>query len=189
MDKIYDTLIIGTGPAGLCASIYGERAMLNVLALEENYVSGGQMATTYEVDNYPGMPGISGMDLGMAMREHAEKMGVQIHRGKVRSIERKGDLWSVHTKKESFLTRTITAAMGARHRLLGVPGEGTADRYGRFVLRHLRRGFFPGQDGGCSGRRRCGGRGRYFSCPGMPEGISDPQKRQSQGCGCTAGAG
>ena len=57
MDKIYDTLIIGTGPAGLCASIYGERAMLNVLALEENYVSGGQMATTYEVDNYPGMPG------------------------------------------------------------------------------------------------------------------------------------
>ena len=123
MDKIYDTLIIGTGPAGLCASIYGERAMLNVLALEENYVSGGQMATTYEVDNYPGMPGISGMDLGMAMREHAEKMGVQIHRGKVRSIERKGDLWSVHTKKESFLTRTITAAMGARHRLLGVPGE------------------------------------------------------------------
>lgn len=123
MDKIYDTLIIGTGPAGLCASIYGERAMLKVLALEENYVSGGQMATTYEVDNYPGMPGISGMDLGMAMREHAEKMGVQIHRGKVRSIERKGDLWSVHTKKESFLTRTITAAMGARHRLLGVPGE------------------------------------------------------------------
>lgn len=123
MDKIYDTLIIGTGPAGLCASIYGERAMLNVLALEENYVSGGQMATTYEVDNYPGMPGISGMDLGMAMREHAEKMGVQIHRGKVRSIERKGDLWSVHTKKESFLTRTITAAMGARYRLLGVPGE------------------------------------------------------------------
>lgn len=123
MDKIYDTLIIGTGPAGLCASIYGERAMLNVLALEENYVSGGQMATTYEVDNYPGMPGISGMDLGMAMREHAEKMGVQIHRGKVHSIERKGDLWSVNTKKESFLTRTITAAMGARHRLLSVPGE------------------------------------------------------------------
>ena len=51
------------------------------------------------------------------------KRQVQIHRGKVRSIERKGDLWSVNTKKESFLTRTITAAMGARHRLLGVPGE------------------------------------------------------------------
>ena len=123
MDKIYDTLIIGTERRDYALLFTGSWAMLNVLALEENYVSGGQMATTYEVDNYPGMPGISGMDLGMAMREHAEKMGVQIHRGKVRSIERKGDLWSVHTKKESFLTRTITAAMGARHRLLGVPGE------------------------------------------------------------------
>lgn len=82
MDKIYDTLIIGTGPAGLCASIYGERAMLNVLALEENYVSGGQMATTYEVDNYPGMPGISGMDLGMAMREHAGENGGSDPQGK-----------------------------------------------------------------------------------------------------------
>ena len=83
MDKIYDTLIIGTGQAGTMRFyLRGAGHVLNVLALEENYVSGGQMATAYVVDNYPGMPGISGMDLGMAMREHAEKMGVQIHRGK-----------------------------------------------------------------------------------------------------------
>ena len=123
MENSYDMIIIGTGPAGLCAAIYGQRALLKILSLEENYVSGGQMSTTYEVDNYPAKPGISGMDLGMEMREHAERMGAEIRRGKVRSIQRKGRLWRVSTKKESFLTKTVALAMGARHRLLGVPGE------------------------------------------------------------------
>lgn len=123
MENSYDMIIIGTGPAGLCAAIYGQRALLKILSLEENYVSGGQMSTTYEVDNYPAKPGISGMDLGMEMREHAERMGAEIRRGKVRSIQREGRLWRVSTKKESFLTKTVALAMGARHRLLGVPGE------------------------------------------------------------------
>lgn len=123
MENSYDMIIIGTGPAGLGAAIYGQRALLKILSLEENYVSGGQMSTTYEVDNYPAKPGISGMDLGMEMREHAERMGAEIRRGKVRSIQREGRLWRVSTKKESFLTKTVALAMGARHRLLGVPGE------------------------------------------------------------------
>lgn len=123
METIYDTIIIGTGPAGLCAAIYGQRALLKVLALEENFVSGGQMGATYEVDNYPARPGISGMDLGAEMREHAEKMGAEIRRCRVRSIGREGGFWRVSGKKESFLTRTVTLAMGARHRLLGIPGE------------------------------------------------------------------
>ena len=123
MENVYDMIIIGTGPAGLCASIYGQRALLKILSLEENYVSGGQMTTTYEVDNYPAKPGISGMDLGMEMREHAEQMGAEIRRGRVRAIEREGQFWRIVTKKESFITRTVALAMGARHRLLGVPGE------------------------------------------------------------------
>lgn len=123
MENIYDMIIIGTGPAGLCASIYGQRALLKILSLEENYVSGGQMTTTYKVDNYPAKPGISGMDLGMEMREHAEQMGAEIRRGRVRAIEREGQFWRIVTKKESFITRTVALAMGARHRLLGVPGE------------------------------------------------------------------
>lgn len=123
MENIYDMIIIGTGPAGLCASIYGQRALLKILSLEENYVSGGQMTTTYEVDNYPAKPGISGMDLGMEMREHAEQMGAEIRRGRVRAIEREGQFWRIVTKKESFITRTVALAMGARHRLLGIPGE------------------------------------------------------------------
>ena len=63
------------------------------------------------------------MDLGMEMREHAEQMGAEIRRGRVRAIEREGQFWRIVTKKESFITRTVALAMGARHRLLGVPGE------------------------------------------------------------------
>ena len=64
MEKIYDLIIIGSGPAGLTAAIYAQRAKLETLVIEASYVSGGQVVNTYEVDNYPGLPGISGMDLG-----------------------------------------------------------------------------------------------------------------------------
>ena len=64
---VYDTIIIGSGPAGLAAAIYATRAKLNMLVLEKNFISGGQVVDTYEVDNYPGLPGITGMDLGLKM--------------------------------------------------------------------------------------------------------------------------
>ena len=73
---MYDVIIIGSGPAGLSASIYAKRAGLNALTLEKNPMSGGQILNTYEVDNYPGLPGISGFDLGVKLREHAEKLGL-----------------------------------------------------------------------------------------------------------------
>ena len=75
MGKLYDCIIIGSGPAGLTAAIYAARACLSVLVLEKEFVSGGQVVNTYEVDNYPGYRGISGFDLGMKFREHAEKTG------------------------------------------------------------------------------------------------------------------
>ena len=56
---IYDTIIIGSGPAGLTAAIYATRAKLNMLVLDKNFIGGGQMVDTYEVDNYLGMPGIN----------------------------------------------------------------------------------------------------------------------------------
>ena len=83
---IYDTIIIGSGPAGLAAAIYGTRAKLNMLVLEQNYISGGQVVDTYEVDNYPGLPGISGMDLGIKLREHAEQLGAEFVRAKAKKI-------------------------------------------------------------------------------------------------------
>lgn len=121
---MYDTIVIGSGPAGLSAAIYGIRAKLNMIVIEQNYISGGQINDTYEVDNYPGLPGISGMDLGMKLREHAEKLGAQFVRTKVLSIQPDGEgAWNVQCKKETYHTKTIILATGAHHRKLQVPGE------------------------------------------------------------------
>ena len=73
MEEIYDLAILGAGPAGICAAIYATRGKLNTLWLEKKFVQGGQIVDTYEVDNYPGLPGITGLDLGETMVKHAEK--------------------------------------------------------------------------------------------------------------------
>ena len=87
MEEIYDLVILGAGPAGICAAIYATRGKLNTLWLEKKFVQGGQIVDTYEVDNYPGLPGITGLDLGEAMVKHAEKLGISPKREPVLSIE------------------------------------------------------------------------------------------------------
>ena len=87
---IYDLIIIGSGPAGLAAAVYAQRACLDTLVIEGSTVSGGQILNTYEVDNYPGYPGISGYELGMKMREHADKLGAHFKEDTVLKIEDKG---------------------------------------------------------------------------------------------------
>ena len=77
METIYDLVIIGSGPAGLGAAIYAQRAELKTLVIEKEMVSGGQVLTTYEVDNYAGLPGINGFELGMKFKEHADKLGTE----------------------------------------------------------------------------------------------------------------
>lgn len=123
---VYDVLIIGSGPAGLTAAIYAQRARLSVLVLEREYVSGGQVLNTYEVDNYPGLPGIGGYELGIKFREHAEKLGAEFAVAEVTdiSLEDGGKIKAVRTDEgKEYRARTLVLAMGARHRLLGVPGE------------------------------------------------------------------
>ena len=87
MEQIYDLIIIGSGPAGLGAAIYAKRAELETLVIEKEMMSGGQVLTTYEVDNYAGLPGIGGFDLGMKFREHADKLGVEFAKDTVLKIE------------------------------------------------------------------------------------------------------
>ena len=87
MEEIYDLAILGAGPAGICAAIYATRGKLNTLWLEKKFVQGGQIVDTYEVDNYPGLPGITGLDLGETMVKHAEKLGIKPKREPVLSIE------------------------------------------------------------------------------------------------------
>ena len=123
MDKIYDLIIIGGGPAGLSAAVYAERAKLDMILLEKAPVSGGQVLNTYEVDNYLGLPGINGFDLGMKFKEHAEKLGVTFKDGDVVSIDVQGDVKSIVTDKETYKAKSVIIATGAVHRKLSVPGE------------------------------------------------------------------
>ena len=119
-----DVIIIGSGPAGLAAAIYAMRAGLETLVIEKQPMSGGQILNTVDVDNYPGLPGIGGFELGMSFREHAEKLGAQFETAEVVSIESAAEKEKlVVTTKETYSCRTIVLAMGATHRMLGVPGE------------------------------------------------------------------
>lgn len=123
MEHVYDLIIIGSGPAGLSAAIYAQRARLDTLILEASYVSGGQVVNTYEVDNYPGLPGISGMELGSTLRAHADRLESRFAREKVLELELEGKIKTVRTRKNLYQARTLILAMGAGHRKLSVPGE------------------------------------------------------------------
>ena len=131
---LYDMIIIGSGPAGLAAAIYAARAELNFIVIERSIVSGGQVQQTYEVDNYPGIPGVSGPDLSQKMREHCEKLGVEFRTEEVKSVERTKDenagdgrpgvVFTVKTwDGNEYASKTVIAATGASHSTLGVPGE------------------------------------------------------------------
>lgn len=140
MEKIYDLVIIGSGPAGLSAAIYAQRAKLETIIIEKEMMSGGQVLTTYEVDNYPGLPGLGGFDLGMKFRQHADSLEAKFVTDEVVGIEEfAGEelqaaqlqlqevpatkLKRVDGKKNSYVTKTVLVATGATHRHLGVEGE------------------------------------------------------------------
>lgn len=120
---IYDVIIIGSGPAGLTAAIYAKRARLETLVIEKQPMSGGQILNTYEVDNYPGLPGIGGFDMGQKFRAHADGLGAEFVTADVQKIEAQGAEKTVKTNQGEYKTKTVILATGANHRMLGVPGE------------------------------------------------------------------
>lgn len=120
---MYDLIIIGSGPAGLSAAIYGRRAGFSTLVLERSPMSGGQVLNTYEVDNYLGLPGMNGFDMGMKFREHADRMEAEFVEADVTGIEDKGIDKVVNTEQGDYEARAVIIASGASHSRLGVPGE------------------------------------------------------------------
>lgn len=120
---MYDLIIIGSGPAGLSAAIYGKRAGLDLLVLESAPMSGGQILNTYEVDNYLGMPGMNGFDMGMQFRAHADRLGVEFREAEVTGIRDKGQSKIVVTGGDELEAKAVILATGAVHAHLGVPGE------------------------------------------------------------------
>ncbi|MBR1476975.1 MAG: thioredoxin-disulfide reductase [Lachnospiraceae bacterium] len=120
---MYDLIIIGSGPAGLSAAVYAKRSGLELLVVEGNAMSGGQVLNTYEVDNYLGLPGIDGFEMGQTFRKHADKLGVTFKNAQVTSIENKGNVKVVHTRKEDIEAKALIIATGAEHSKLNILGE------------------------------------------------------------------
>ena len=127
---MHELIIIGAGPAGLSAAIYAARAELDYVLIEENFVNGGQIVDTYEIDNYPGLPGISGMELAEKMAEHAEKLGAEVVNAAVEGLDLTGDVKKVMTDEGTFEAKTVIIASGASHSHLGVPGEESLSGHG-----------------------------------------------------------
>jgi len=120
---MFDVIIIGSGPAGLSAGIYAKRAGLELLVLEKEPMSGGQILNTYEVDNYLGLPGIGGFDMGTEFRKHADRLAVPFREACALEIIDKGNTKIVRTEKEELETKSVILATGAHHAMLEVPGE------------------------------------------------------------------
>lgn len=121
---MHDIIIIGSGPAGLSAALYAKRAELDVLVLEKLPLSGGQIINTNDVDNYIGLPNISGFDLAQKFRQHVDSLGVEFRTAAVNKIEDKGGFKTISCEDgQQFESKTIVIATGARSKTLGVPGE------------------------------------------------------------------
>ena len=120
---IYDIIIVGGGPAGLTAAIYGLRAGKTVLVIEKAGF-GGQIAFSPKVENIPGTKVISGAQFAEDLTEQAMALGADVELEKVVKVEKSGDIFHVHTEEEStFQGKTVILALGVKHRTLGLPGE------------------------------------------------------------------
>ena len=120
---MYDVIIIGSGPAGLTAAIYAGRAMLSALVCEKDYMGTGQISVTDRVENYPGLYGINGYDLGEKFREQAETLGAEFYEGEAESFEKTAEGWKVIFKDGSVKEgKTVIYTAGTSYRHLAVAG-------------------------------------------------------------------
>ncbi|MBP9717955.1 FAD-dependent oxidoreductase [Candidatus Gracilibacteria bacterium] len=134
--QIWDTIIIGTGVAGLSAGMYCGRFNMKTLVIGE--LPGGIITTTHLVENYPGIPSITGSDMGMVFLEHAQKFGATMEFARVNEVTQlppagpdKVGLFKVKTTSKEFVGKTVMFATGTEYKKLGVPGE--AEFYGKGV--------------------------------------------------------
>lgn len=142
---MYDLIIIGAGPAGLSAAIYAKRAGLSALVLEKAGV-GGQISRTHEMENYPGIRIISGVDFSMALKKQAEAFGMKIENASVKEVEKRQSNFLIKTDQGSFEARAVIAALGAQARKLNIPGEDELAGSGVSYCATCDGGFFKGMD-------------------------------------------
>lgn len=118
---MYDVVILGAGPSGLAAAMYAGRYDLSVCIVSEDV--GGQMNLAHKVENYPGILSISGVDLMLQFKEHAEKFGAKIVYARAEKIEKTDAGFAIITPRERIEGKTIIYTLGSKHRHLGAPGE------------------------------------------------------------------
>lgn len=145
MERIYDMIVIGGGPAGYTAALYAARAGLDTLVLERMSI-GGQMALTDVIDNYPGFDeGVDGITLGMKMQAGAERFGAKTAYGDVTELDLKGEIKRVISYEEIYLARTVVIATGANPRELGLEGEEALVGRGLHYCAHCDGRFYKGK--------------------------------------------
>lgn len=125
---MYDCLILGSGPAGLSAAVYAQRAKISTLVIEKIYRGAGQITESERVDNYLGMYGENGYSMGTKFRNHADELGAEFYEGKVTDITKNSDENGVYYSVslddgKSFDGKTIVYALGTERRKLNVKGE------------------------------------------------------------------
>ncbi|WP_088225451.1 thioredoxin-disulfide reductase [Desulfosporosinus sp. FKB] len=146
MTNAYDLIIIGGGPAGLSAGIYGGRAKLKTLIINKGTV-GGLVNTTREIVNYPGYGLISGSDLMLDFKKHAESFGVEFLRDQVLSTDFSQEDKVIKTKKgKEFTAKAVILACGSEPRLLNIPGEKRLQGSGVAYCATCDAEFFEGED-------------------------------------------
>lgn len=144
---MYDLIILGAGPAGLTAAIYAARAGLTFALVEQDGWGGGQISAAHQVQNYPGLPEISGGELGERIREQAVALGAEILLGEIRRVEKlEGSFQVTGAEGETFRAKTVIAATGSVPRQLGLPGETALTGAGVSTCAQCDGAFFAGKD-------------------------------------------
>ena len=121
MPNIYDLIIVGAGPAGMTAAIYAARRKLNFIIISLDV--GGQVGWSSEVDNYPGLPDLTGIQLVERFRKHMADYKIQVKQEEIIKVRKTGKLINVKTKKNNYQSKAVVIGAGKKPRKLGVPGE------------------------------------------------------------------
>ena len=140
-----DVIILGAGTAGLSAAIYAVRAGLSVLVIEKNY-HGGQIVNTPEVENYPGIPRITGFEFVENLYQQVTGLGVEIVYEEIRGVDLRPAVKTVSAAGHEYQARTVIIANGAAHRHLNCPGEEKFAGKGVSYCAACDGAFYKGQD-------------------------------------------
>ncbi len=142
---MFDVIIVGGGPAGFAAALYSARAKLKTLLIERDYF-GGQMATTNEMENYPGFETVGGSEMADRMVKQAMKFGAEVIKEEAVEIAFDTAVKRVKTKKNVFQAHTVILCMGASPRKLGLPRENELNGSGVSYCATCDGAFFKGRD-------------------------------------------